>query len=88
MLISMADELAQKTLTYWQVSQCWNGRSTREIETGTAIHLMGDTAYNVNPARPLVRRSLNLLQEIIDDTPRKSGATADLLPMPQIETRK
>ena len=64
-MLSIAEELKQKTLAYWKLSQIWNGKREVELPTGEAIELCSHMIETTNITRPLSYRAEILLQEII-----------------------
>lgn len=62
---SVAEELENKTLIYWSISQAFN-RGSSSVRTDTAIEVCNNLRYGMNPARPIVRVSTSLLGHIIE----------------------
>lgn len=62
---TLANELLDKTQTYWRLSRAWNGRSKEEIATDVAITVSNDTIFGTNQARPIVKAFQSLLDEVI-----------------------
>jgi intein-encoded DNA endonuclease-like protein len=64
-MMSIAEELHQKTMAYWKLSQIWNGKREVELATGDAIELCSHMIETTNITRPLSFRAEILLQEIV-----------------------
>jgi len=65
---SAADELAEKTLTFWRISRQWNGQSdANDITMDVALTVIGDSICETNPSRPLVKQMYMLQDELIHD---------------------
>lgn len=62
---TLANELLDKTQTYWRLSRAWNGRSKEEIATDVAIAVSNDTIFGTNQTRPIVKAFQSLLDEVI-----------------------
>lgn len=62
---TVAQDVEEKTKNYWRVSLIWNSRSTEEMVTGDAIVLCVDNLKYTNPARPIVKLSTRLLDELV-----------------------
>lgn len=78
---STREELEQKTLAYWKLSQIWNGRRQVEVTTGDAMEMCSTILARTSIYRPVFHSVDGLLQEII-----KGGGnplpTATILPLP------
>jgi hypothetical protein len=65
MLLSTSDDLQQKTMAYWTISQAWNNRSEIGVMACDAIRTCNDNLTYTNPSRPIFRHTNILLDEII-----------------------
>lgn len=65
MFITVAQELQEKTLAYWNLSKVFNSQIEANVETGEAIEVCSTIMEMTNFTRPLSFYTDRLLQEII-----------------------
>jgi hypothetical protein len=71
----MPYDLEKAVQEYWEVSQCYEGRSAK-VTTEYAIRILGGRLQYMNPQRKLFGRAEALLSSIIegaDERPRYHG---------------
>lgn len=70
-MLTIADELKQKTLAYWKLSQIWNGKRDVELPTEDAMRICHLILSDTSCTRPIYRSMDRVLNEIIEGTGKK-----------------
>ena len=70
-MLSTAEELKQKTLAYWKLSQIWNGKREVELPTEDAMKICAKIIDQTSATRPLYHCMNKVLEEIIAGTGKK-----------------
>lgn len=80
------EKLTQSTQNYWNVSAAWNGRQTgkQEIMTSEALCICKQNVELFDRKRPIVRRSTELLNELIQGHGNDRQLESELLAFPNV----
>lgn len=81
---TIAQEIEQKTMNYWHISQAMNNRSEISIVTGDAIVMCNDNLLYTNPSRPIWRCTNLILDEIIKGEAARKPEESKVINFPDI----
>lgn len=70
-MMSIAEELKQKTLAYWKLSQIWNGKREVNIGVEDALKICGTIMIMTSNTRPLSFYTDALREELIQGQGKK-----------------
>ena len=85
-MLTIAEELKQKTLAYWKLSSIWNGRRNVNLATEDAMRICNKICEMTSPDRPLHYQTFYLKTEIIEGSGQKvPGAVILVLPLKKQE---
>lgn len=82
-MLTAVQELEQKTLAFWNLSQVWNQIHEVDVATGEAICVCTDILQMTNFTRPLSYAADRLLQEIIRGEGEKPHDHPKIVPLRQ-----
>ena len=80
MLNTVAQELQEKTLAYWNLSRTFNDQNQANIETGEAIEVCSTILEMTNFTRPLSFATDRLLIDIIRGEESTYRQDSEVLP--------
>ena len=69
-------ELEKKTYMYWELSRCFQGRSSKRITTEKGLQAINEILVLLNTNRPLSKRTFQLQYEIIHNNSSVSDAVS------------
>lgn len=57
--------IAEKSIRYWALAQCWNGRVTNSLTITDAMHAANAVLDDLSPTKPLHSKTESLKNNII-----------------------